>query len=849
MLGYPSPTTSRYVILAAALLASGLFVGNWVHTEVRGDQWLSTVVQCERQRAPQTDLESRLRAQREFETCTADAEHTRTVFALGGMAAATAAALAVLFLAPVVVRRRRQLRSPGPALSGAAERFDQLAHEVGVGGRVRPLVGTSRQRDAFSFGAPGRYVVALPPAAAVRWREPRLFDPLVRHELAHVSQRDVALAWLTRSIWYALAPILALPVITAVVDGDTSILGDYLWRTAVLGAVVALLSAALLRSREYVADLLAGRWQGDVAAVEAVVGTARPGPTTPWRRLLARHPTPTQRVAVLRAPGLLTRSGFMDGLTGAFLGGLTVPLLVGALSPWFSASGDATQGYLVASLLLGPVLGTSVGWAVWREVLFDRVTGDAYDVAPVALGVGLGLVAGQAVSLGQTATSITAGLANPAWLLVSAVAGMGVTILSAGLAQLWTDAAPSLPGQRACWIVALVVNSALFTALLWSTSLFQVAADGGGWALGRSELSLALTTWPMFWMVLGVGASAVLAIMLGRSAHAVPDWLVEGPDAAPWRAGDPRGLGLAALTGLLSGLVASAVIVGYRLTAGKAASDELTFERFLAYQWVVALAAAVAVAVLVAREPVRGPGLGSVAGIVAAFVGSVGVFGLNLALGAPFDLAFFLEQTLRPPVVMGWYVALVLAPFSLALSLLPHHSVRLPVVATATSVLTLMVGIGALAERDHLIAPATVDSPLLTQPLLPSGDAATAYLTEVVPRLTQGYVAVEETARQVIADPSMTDSARAAALEERVLPRISSLLSEWAAYSTQDELVSQTHTVALSALQTADLKYRTWAQALRSADQTGLARVVQLGRSESRLWEQWVQWQTVLASG
>ena len=134
-------------------------------------------------------------------------------------------------------------------------------------------------------------------------------------------------------------------------------------------------------------------------------------------------------------------------------------------------------------------------------------------------------------------------------------------------------------------------------------------------------------------------------------------------------------------------------------------------------------------------------------------------------------------------------------------------------------------------------------------PMPAPADAATAYLTEVVPRLTQGYVAVEETARQVIADPSMTDSARAAALEERVLPRISSLLSKWAAYSTQDELVSQTHTVALSALQTADLKYRTWAQALRSADQTGLARVVQLGRSESRLWEQWVQWQTILASG
>ena len=105
----PDPTTSRYLILAAALLASGLFVGNWVHTQVRGDQWLESVRTCEAQRSGGTTLDDRVRGQDAFRSCTADAERARTAFAVAGASAVVVVAAAVLFLAPVVVRRRRRL--------------------------------------------------------------------------------------------------------------------------------------------------------------------------------------------------------------------------------------------------------------------------------------------------------------------------------------------------------------------------------------------------------------------------------------------------------------------------------------------------------------------------------------------------------------------------------------------------------------------------------------------------------------------------------------------------------------------------------------------------------------------
>ena len=849
VLGYPSPTTSRYLILAVALLASGLFVGNWLHNQVAGDEWVRTVIACEQRRGGGTTFEELLREQEEFNACTAEVETTRTAFSVSGTLAAAAFALVLLYASPVVVRRRRRLRELGPNLAGAGERFAMLADEAGVAGRVRPLIGTSQQRDAFSFGAPGRYAVALPPAAAVRWRDPRLFDPVVRHELAHARQRDIALAWLTRSVWYALVPILAIPVVSGVASGDLSLVGDYVWRAILLGVVVALLSASLLRSREYGADLRAARWQGDPGEVEAVVMRARTGRTDLVSRLLAKHPAPQQRVAVLRDPALVTRAGFVDGLVGAFLGGLTVPLIVSALSPFLSGSGQSTRGYLFASLVLGPVLGASVGFAVWRAALFSKVAGVEHHVGGVAAGVGVGLVAGQAVSLGQTTAGLTAGLSQPAWLLVSVVAGAGTVVISSGLAQAWAQAAPRLSGMRACWVVALVVNAVVFSVLLWSTSLFQVAADGGGWALARSELTFDLAQSPMYVIVLALGVAALLPT-LARQTDTVPGWLVEDPTGRPWHVA-PSGVPGALLVAVVSGVVAAGTIVAYRLAAGAAPSDAASFDRFLAYQWVVAFGAASAACVLVVRDPGRGPALALVGVPVTAAVGSAGWFVLNLSLGGSFDLEVGWEM-LRPATVLGWYLTLVVAPFAyVAGRQLPLPAVRRTAWAVAAAgVLSLVVCGMALQQRHGLVAPAAPDASALEKPLpVGTGTAAASYLIDVVPRLTQEYAAIDQAAQSLLANPTLGPADRADALDQQVVPAIAVLLDEWGGFSSASDEVTQAHAIAVTALRTADQKYRVLSQALRTLDPDGLAQAQQLNGVEAGLWVQWQTWQDTLAGG
>ena len=75
------------------------------------------------------------------------------------------------------IRHRRQLAAAGDTFGGAARRVAELAAEAGLS--RSPAVVVGRQADTFTFGVPGRYVIALPRGLAVRWRHPQLFDPVL----------------------------------------------------------------------------------------------------------------------------------------------------------------------------------------------------------------------------------------------------------------------------------------------------------------------------------------------------------------------------------------------------------------------------------------------------------------------------------------------------------------------------------------------------------------------------------------------------------------------------------------------------------------------------------------------
>jgi Zn-dependent protease with chaperone function len=840
VLAYPSPTTSRYLVFLTALLAAGLFVGNWFHLQLLGDDWTETVAGCLQQPGGATTLEGMLESQRAETACTADAERVRTLFAVGGAAFAALAAAVVLYVSPRLVRRRRGLRELGPALSGAVGRIEDLAHEAGVEAPVRPLIGSSKLRDAFSFGAPGNYYLALPPGLAVHWRNPALFDPAVRHELAHAAHRDIALAWLTRSVWWALVPVLALPILFGVLSGDLSVVPSYTWRAVTLGVVVALLSAALLRSREYGADLRAARWSGDRRGVEKVVGGARPVPGPGLKGLLANHPTPQERLQVLADPAHLARAGFVDGLTGAFLAALALPLIVSGLSPALTASGRTLMPYLLASLALGPMLGASVGLGLWRAALVARVSGGSASAGAVAAGVGLGLVLGQAASLDAAGLGDWLGIRSPGWLLVTGVLGAGATVLAAGLGHVWADVAPRMPGIRSCWVLALMVNAAIFSALLWSVSLFQSLVQSGGWLAGRTAMIGPLAAWPMFWLVVAVGAVALLGLAL-RSDPTAPGWLLEDAAAAAWPPTARRRAAAAVLSGLVAGATAAAVIVVYRLSQGPATDDAANLDRVLAYQWVIALGVAAAATVLVVRDPVRGGAAALAAGPVAAVTGTVGFLVLNVALGGR-ALQNVAGEMVRPSVVIGFYLTLAVASAAYAVGQLvdrrapAHDEARLGAgVLAAALVLTGAAGALALQQPEHLVG-------VKNERLLANANdalAAADYVANRGPELGAAYGELASTAVTIDTDPTLTPNQRAALLVTEVAEPVRALADEWSDLPGAKAELLEVHEAALRALAVAEEKYLTFAEGYRLQDPALFDRGRGLQAEEDHWWRTW----------
>ena len=128
-------------------------------------------------------------------------------------------ALVVVLAAPAVIIRRRRLRDPGVVGAAAVARLTAFCADAGIRRPPRLLAGSAALRDAFCLGRPGRYAVAIPLPLLIRPHTP-LFEAALRHELAHVRGHDVAVSWLARAVWYALAPLLLLPVVLFSLTGN-----------------------------------------------------------------------------------------------------------------------------------------------------------------------------------------------------------------------------------------------------------------------------------------------------------------------------------------------------------------------------------------------------------------------------------------------------------------------------------------------------------------------------------------------------------------------------------------------------------------------------------------------------
>ena len=402
VLAHPSPTTGRFLLLIGTLLSVGLLAGTLLHNGLLGGQWRDAALACfERANAAVpvvVDSVDLIAHNDVLSSCMAPTERTRALVSLAGAVAIGLLGLIVVLAMPTVLRRRHRLRPAGPRLQGAVDRIAELSTTAGLRRVPRVLIGPAAQRDAFVFGLPGRYSIVLPTALVVRHKQEAMFDPVVRHELAHIRRRDVPFAWLATGVWVAAIPVLAAPLVVAAIKWDFSLVPSYLWRAAAVMAVLWLVQRQALRSREHDADLHAARQAGDWRPLCAVLELNRSAPRW-WRQFASHHPTVAQRIDILTDPGRVRGVSIVDALAAGFLTALLLPLVNSVIL--VAVSGTELVGWTpyLSAALIGPITGLAVGVGLWRQALIDRVTGATTWPGGAVFGVVVGLLIGHLLGL------------------------------------------------------------------------------------------------------------------------------------------------------------------------------------------------------------------------------------------------------------------------------------------------------------------------------------------------------------------------------------------------------------------------------------------------------------------
>lgn len=294
--------------------------------------------------------------------------------------------------------------------------IDDVLAEAGIRRRpqflIEPLMTALWGR---AFGSTRRPAVTVT-IGLVRARSPGELitaRALIRHELAHVANRDLDVAGLSRISLLVFVAAVAVPIVVITGVRNPGDVVPIVWRLAAVAFAIGLIRAALLRSREHDADVRASVWaeaNGDApflasAFVDRHLGTTGRGfqrralrlahPRSRGR-LLDSHPGCTRRAEVVTDPALLLRAGIGESAGAGLAIGLLVTYFFIAMS---DVVGNSFVGLYLLGLALGFLLMLTTGTGLWRATLAALTCGGPLPSGvPQGLALAAGLVVGDLLS-------------------------------------------------------------------------------------------------------------------------------------------------------------------------------------------------------------------------------------------------------------------------------------------------------------------------------------------------------------------------------------------------------------------------------------------------------------------
>src|SRR5687767_9736449 len=98
LLVFPTPTTTRYLALLAALITAGFFLGSWLHNEIAGAEYERVTNACWQAASASgtQDWPGVVAADEQRRACSAGVEQVRAGYLLAGAGAVASGGLGIL---------------------------------------------------------------------------------------------------------------------------------------------------------------------------------------------------------------------------------------------------------------------------------------------------------------------------------------------------------------------------------------------------------------------------------------------------------------------------------------------------------------------------------------------------------------------------------------------------------------------------------------------------------------------------------------------------------------------------------------------------------------------------------
>jgi TPR repeat protein len=391
---FPSDTTLRFVLLVIFVLcASARLYGQFGETDPLAKECVSHAWS----QIAKLDMSNPANADRNAETMKRDLlpflahcaamMRPQTVWKISGVCLVVLVAALFYYLYPSWKLRTGRLE---PISSSG---LPELQHELdGIAETARlpaPVFVWNPLATGLPvvFGRHGKYYVVLSGSFITQYfyKDKPSFRAIMLHELAHIANGDVHKTYLTMSLCLAffvatLAPALLISfwhlATLRWLDAVTLLLDSVLWTV-----VIVLSGLAVLRVREYYADVRASAWDRESQIDRVLAGLLAPV-AKGWRRFFGFHPDPEGRRQVVEDPSRLFRLRVVDAFGIGIAAWFIVDVVSGALAtfmprtPWMAFAFFGSVNVFVPAAIFVFAIG-AIGIGVWRTAFASLLKGDS----------------------------------------------------------------------------------------------------------------------------------------------------------------------------------------------------------------------------------------------------------------------------------------------------------------------------------------------------------------------------------------------------------------------------------------------------------------------------------------